>query len=99
MQEIYTERVYVAVDVHFREHGDMLPRLIIWEDGTRYEVDKVIAVQQSAALKSGGQGDRYTVQILGKRTFLFFERNGSVSGSNIGRWFVERRYVVDKRAV
>jgi hypothetical protein len=42
-------------------------------------------------LKAGGQGDRYTVQIGGKQSYLFFEHNTDVSARDIGRWFVERR--------
>ena len=30
-------KVYVPVDVEFREDGTMLPRIIVWEDGTKYE--------------------------------------------------------------
>ena len=29
-------KVYVPVDVEFREDGTMLPRIIVWEDGTKY---------------------------------------------------------------
>ena len=31
-------KVYVPVDVQFRSDGTMLPRLITWEDGTKYEI-------------------------------------------------------------
>jgi hypothetical protein len=44
-------------------------------------------------MKAGGQGDRYTVMINGHQSYLFFERNASLTGNNIGRWFVERRGV------
>lgn len=42
-------------------------------------------------MKAGGQGDRYTVRISGQQSYLFFERSASLTGDNIGRWFVERR--------
>ena len=84
-------KVYVPVDVVFRSDGTMLPRMIVWEDGTKYEIDKIIDIRQAAAMKAGGQGDRYTVRINGKQSYLFFERNAAVSGNNIGRWFVERK--------
>ena len=69
----------------------MLPRIIVWEDGTRYEIDRVTDIRQAAAMKAGGQGDRYTVKIRGHESYLFFERSASLTGNNIGRWFVERR--------
>ena len=84
-------KVYVAVKVDFRDDGIMLPREITWEDGTKYEVDRVLDIRQAPAMKSGGQGDRYTVKIRGQQSYLFFERNTQKYGNNIGRWFVERR--------
>jgi len=84
-------KVYVAVKVDFRDDGIMLPREITWEDGTKYEVDRVLDIRQAPAMKAGGQGDRYTVKIRGQQSYLFFERNTQKYGNNIGRWFVERR--------
>ena len=84
-------KVYVPVKVDFRSDGTMLPRVIVWEDGTKYEIDRVSDIRQAAAMRSGGQGDRYTVFINGKQSYLFFERIAKQSGNNIGRWFVERR--------
>ncbi len=84
-------KVYVQVRVDFREDGVMLPREIVWEDGVTYEIDRVLDIRQAAAMRAGGQGDRYTVSIRGKKSFLFFERSASQTGNNIGRWFVERR--------
>ena len=84
-------KVYVPVDVQFRSDGVMLPRMITWEDGTKYEIDRVSDIRQAAAMRAGGQGDRYTVYINGKPSYLFFERSANQTGNNIGRWFVERR--------
>ncbi len=84
-------KVYVAVKADFTEDGTMLPREITWEDGTKYEIDRITDIRQAAAMKAGGQGDRYTVMIRGIQSYLFFERCPNQSGNNIGRWFVERR--------
>ena len=84
-------KVYVAATADFNEDGIMLPTSLVWEDGHRYEIDKVTDIRQAAAMKAGGQGDRYTVRIGGKQSYLFFERSTSLTGNNIGRWFVERR--------
>ena len=86
-----TLKVYVPVEVQFRSDGVMLPRMITWEDGTKYEIDRVTDIRQAAAMRAGGQGDRYTVLINGKQSFLFFERSPDQTGNNIGRWFVERK--------
>ena len=84
-------KVYVQVNADFRADGVMIPSSLIWEDGSRFEIDKVTDIRQAAAMKAGGQGDRYTIRINGKDTYLFFERSASPTGNVIGRWFVERR--------
>jgi len=86
-------KVYVEVDASFREDGYMLPKSLVWEDGTTYKIDKVIDIRQAAAMKAGGQGDRYTIIINGKQSYLFFERSANLSGNVIGRWFVERKKI------
>jgi len=92
-------KVYVPVDVRFDETGRMLPHTITWEDGTKYEIDKVTDIRPAPAQKAGGQGDRYTVWIGGKQSYLFFERAATVIGCNLGRWFVERKEIIDPVAV
>lgn len=84
-------KVYVSVLVAFDSNGTMYPRSLVWEDGHRYDIDKVLDIRQAAAMKAGGQGDRYTIVVNGQRSYLFFERSTSLSGNNIGRWFVERK--------
>ena len=84
-------KVYVGDEADFGSNGVMLPRAIIWEDGTRFEVDRVLDIRPAPALKAGGQGDRYSVRINNQPTYIFFERSTNLTGNVIGRWFVERR--------
>lgn len=84
-------KVYVPVSAFFQKDGTLLPKEITWEDGQRYTIDRVINICQAPALKAGGQGDRYTIQVNGQQSYLFFERSTNLTGNNIGRWFVERR--------
>ena len=65
-------KVYVAVKADFNEEGIMLPREITWEDGRKYEIDRVLDIRQAAARKAGGQGDRYTIQIGGQCPALLY---------------------------
>lgn len=87
-------KVYVPVEASFNEDGVLLPRQLTWEDGEKYIIDRVVDVRPAAAARAGGQGDRYTVEVNGKRTYIFFERSMTLSGNNLGRWFVERRQPV-----
>ena len=84
-------KVYVAVRAEFAEDGTMFPREITWEDGEKYEIDRVLDIRQAPALKAGGQGDRYTIMVHGIQSYLFFERSANLTGNVIGRWFVERK--------
>ena len=84
-------KVYVPVKASFDAEGNILPTEILWEDGRRYTIDKVKRICQAAAMRAGGQGDRYTVIIGGQESYLFFERSANITGNNIGRWFVERK--------
>lgn len=91
MAEVPSIKVYVQVKADFRADGIMIPTSLVWEDGMHYEIDKVTDIRQAAAMKAGGQGDRYTIWVNGKPTYLFFERSTAITGNVIGRWFVERR--------
>lgn len=73
-------RVNVAVDAHFDVEGMLLPRFMTWEDGTVFEIDRVLEARRAASLKAGGIGTRYTVRIQGKERYLYFEDP---------TWFVE----------
>lgn len=84
-------KVYVPVKVAFDEMGRMFPRAIVWEDGKIYEIDKVLGVRPTYAERAGGQGDRYTIRMHGKETYLFFEHSADFGSPIPGSWFVERR--------
>lgn len=75
-----TRKVYVEVVVRCSSDGKLTPLWMVWEDGTRYEIDRVLDVRRAASLKAGGLGIRYTVRILGKERFLYYDAP---------RWFVE----------
>ena len=93
MKSETVDRVYVEVNARFNASGNLVPIDLKWVDGKVFEIDKVTDVRQAVALKAGGQGDRYTIWIRGKQSYLFFERSGALSGNNLGRWFVEHKSV------
>jgi len=84
-------KVYVQVNADFNTEGVMVPKVLIWEDGEKYLIDRVVDIRQAAARKAGGQGDRYTIEVRGQISYLFFERVPQLTGNVIGRWFVERK--------
>nr|WP_312060025.1 hypothetical protein [Anaerotignum sp.] len=60
----------------------MIPKSLRWDDGTIYEIDKILDERRAASLKAGGQGIRYLCRIYGKERYLFYEKP---------KWFVEVR--------
>lgn len=80
---------YVDVIVRFRSDGRMLPKEIWWEDGRRFPVDRILDISPAPALRAGGQGDRYTICVRGKISYLFFEHSCDMDSDRPGRWFVE----------
>jgi hypothetical protein len=74
------KKVFVDVNAHFTKEGDLQPVSFVWEDGARYEIDRVFEHKKSASLKVGGQGVRYRCRVKGKDVYLFLEE---------GRWFME----------
>ncbi len=67
------QKVLVEVIARFAIDGSIIPLYVIWEDGRKFEVDKVMDVRRAASLKAGGQGTRYTIRMMGKETYLFYD--------------------------
>ena len=91
MFESTSIKAYVHVSVDFGDTGSMRPTSILWEDGTHYEIDRVLDVRPAFAARAGGQGDRYTIRLGEQITYLFFEHNVDYGSHIPGRWFVERK--------
>ena len=73
---------YVDILLAVTADGFIRPGKLKFGDNDVYTVDRVIDVRRAASTKVGGTGIRYTVEICGKRTFIFEDE---------GRWFVEAK--------
>ena len=73
-------KVYVEVTAKFDTEGNITPLSVTWEDGTVYEIDRILDKRRAASLKAGGIGMRYTCRISGRQSYLYYEDP---------RWFVE----------
>lgn len=74
---------YVDVVARFDKDGVMMPMAFVWEDGRKYEIDKVKSKERCASRKAGGTGIMYTVVVAGKECHLYFE---------FDKWFMERKF-------
>lgn len=75
-------KVLVSILAVHQLDGTIIPKQILWDDGRKFDVDRVTDMRQAASLKSGGQGMRYSCEIMGVPMFLFHDEV---------QWFVERR--------
>ena len=76
-------KVYVKVNADHNCDGSCRPKMITFEDGRHFEVDRVRHVCRAASTRVGGTGIRYTITVCGTETYLFDEENG--------KWFVEAK--------
>jgi hypothetical protein len=76
------DKVYIEINEDRLTDGKILPRSVVWENGVRYAIDRVLDCQRGASRKGGGTGLRYVVLIGEQVTCLWLEGE---------RWFVERR--------
>lgn len=77
------EKVYVEVVAKFPAGGGMRPLYLVWEDGKKYEIDRVKFAERAPARVSSVLPVRYTCLFGGRERYLYFEEKNK-------RWFVER---------
>lgn len=73
-------RIELNIIVQHFPDGKAIPKTILWEDGRRFSIDKVLDIRKAAALKCGGIGTRYICRICNKEVAIFDED---------GCWFLE----------
>ena len=73
-------RIELDIIVEHRKDGLALPKTIIWDDGRRFDIDRVLDIRKAAATKCGGIGICYICRIRGREYRIFDED---------GKWFIE----------
>jgi hypothetical protein len=74
------EKKFIKVIAEHFTDGTVKPLSIDW-DGRNLSVDKISDIRQSASLKGGGQGTRYTCKICNRDVYLFCDDK---------LWFIEK---------
>ena len=75
------KKIELDIIVEHKKDGRAVPKMILWDDGRKFSIDKVLDVRQAAALRCGGIGTRYICKICGKEVAIFDEE---------GKWFIEK---------
>lgn len=74
-------KINLDIIVRHTPEGKAIPKTILWEDGRRFAIDKILDIRRAAALKCGGIGTRYICKICNKEVAIFDED---------GYWFLEK---------
>ena len=70
----------VSVIASMQPNGVVIPQILIWENGKKYAIDKVLDIRKKASTKGGGMGLRYTCRFRNHERYLWLD--GYV-------WFIE----------
>ena len=73
-------RIYVITVVQFDTEGKITPLWIVWSNGKQYEIDRILSTQIPPSLRSGANGYRFHVRILGQERTLGYDGR---------RWYIE----------
>lgn len=58
------EKQYVRVNGNWEDDGSFIPLFILWENGLKYKIEKIVQRCPAASLKSGGAGLRYILPVF-----------------------------------
>ena len=70
------ENQYIRVVAELGADGHITPLYIIWPDGRRFDIDKVLDTGFSSSTKTGSSGVRYSVKIAGQSKVLWRDGRG-----------------------
>lgn len=76
------DKVYVDVLAVFSREGELIPKAFVWEDGHRYEIDKISKPERCASRKAAVYiltGEQLYISedpVLFLHLLLFFCRHG-----------------------
>ena len=70
---------YIDVELLQQKDGNIIPLSLVWNDGKKYSIDKVICKEKRIS-SVGGCGMRFTCLIQGKMRYLYLEKD---------KWFIE----------
>ena len=76
-----TQKRFVKVRADFMLDGRVVPLIFRTENGPIVRIDRILDIRPAPALKSGGQGMRYTCRVGEHLLYLFHDR---------AQWFVEQ---------
>lgn len=71
---------YVAITAKHGLDGSIMPLVMHWPDGRKFEIDKILDIRTSATV-GNGLGKRYACKICNKMVNLFCDSSG--------KWYIK----------
>lgn len=81
-------RTFIRVLGAFDPAGNLKPVKIDVPGEGVFSIDRVLGMRTMQSTKAGGVGYRYSIEIKGRQSYLYFEPSEELKGNNIGRWFI-----------
>ena len=75
-------KIPVDVGATFFTTGNVFPYSFWWQDGEKYEIDRVLGWERAASVRAEIVGTRYSIRVRNKETFLYRDDD---------LWFMETR--------
>lgn len=63
-----------------KQSGVVIPLTLIWDDGRKFDIEKVLDIRRAASTKGGGMGIRYLLKIGKSERYAWLDEY---------TWFVE----------
>lgn len=73
-------RKNVTIIAKMQDDGNVIPLVLVWDNGKKYTIDKVLDIRKKASTKGGGLGLRYTCRFGENERYIWLD--GYI-------WFVE----------
>ena len=66
------KKIYVKVEAEFIPDGALRPKCIIWDDGRRFEIDRVTDCRRAASLKKSSSITTLRATVITSRTITTY---------------------------
>ena len=66
-------RKNITVIAKMDHNANVIPLEILWEDGRKFSIDRVLDIRKAASTKGGGMGLRYLVEINNQERYIWLD--------------------------
>lgn len=67
-------KIEITILVQHEKDGRALPKTIIWDDGRKFDIDRILDIRRAASTKYGGVGIRYICRVCGREIRILMKK-------------------------